>query len=62
MQTDGPIPFASIHFTSGSFFFALALTCMLASAVFAAGVLLAFIVYFNFVVRAEEHFLRAAIR
>ena len=57
LQTDGPYSVCRNPLYVGSFCFALALTFMLKSATFAAGVIFAFVVYLNFVVRAEEHFL-----
>lgn len=57
LQTDGPYSVCRNPLYFGSLCFALALACMLKSAVFAVGVVLAFVIYLNFVVRAEEHFL-----
>jgi protein-S-isoprenylcysteine O-methyltransferase Ste14 len=57
LQTDGPYSVCRNPLYVGSFCFALALTFMLKSATFATGVILAFVIYLNFVVRAEEHFL-----
>ena len=57
LQQDGPYSVCRNPLYVGSFCFAVALTCLLKSATLATGVVLAFMVYLHFVVRAEEHFL-----
>ncbi len=57
LQKDGPYSICRNPLYVGSFCFAMALTCLLKSATLATGVVLAFMVYLYFVVRAEEHFL-----
>ena len=57
LQTEGPYSLCRNPLYFGSLCFALAVACFLKSAVFGVALLLAFFIYFFFVVRAEEYFL-----
>jgi len=55
LQTDGPYSVCRNPLYFGSLSYALSVACFLKSAVFAATVVVAWVVYHHFVVRAEEH-------
>jgi len=57
LQTDGPYSVSRNPLYIGSLCYALSLACMLKSTTFAVAVILVFVIYMSFVVRAEEHFL-----
>lgn len=59
LQTMGPYSITRNPLYLGSFAFAVAVACFLKSIVFGATLLPALVLYLQFVVRAEEHFLEA---
>lgn len=57
LQTEGPYSLCRNPLYLGSFAFAIAVTCFLKSVTFGAALLPAVLLYLQYVVRAEEHFL-----